>query len=184
MTTDEEAARERRGLQDLLSRQEIYDVLVRYCRGADRRDNSLILSAFHEDAVDNHSGVSVPVMERMAESDANSESSVISSTHTMGNVLIELDADIANVESRFIACIRCEHGEGEVDWLMGGRYVDRFERRGGVWRIADRTVVYDWSRVDVVDPLSAGFTAVRYLDQAERGARTRSDYSYRLLKGR
>ena len=28
--------------------------------------------------------------------------------------------------------------------FLCGRYVDRFERRHGEWRIAARTVVYDW----------------------------------------
>ena len=27
---------------------------------------------------------------------------------------------------------------------MAGRYLDRFEKRGDEWRIAARTVVYDW----------------------------------------
>ena len=30
--------------------------------------------------------------------------------------------------------------------LTGGRYVDRFERRDGRWRIAERTFVLDWMR--------------------------------------
>jgi hypothetical protein len=28
--------------------------------------------------------------------------------------------------------------------LLAGRYCDRFEKRGGDWRVAKRTVVYDW----------------------------------------
>ena len=41
-------------LQHLLDRQEIYDCLVRYCRGVDRLDSELILSAYHPDAIDDH----------------------------------------------------------------------------------------------------------------------------------
>jgi hypothetical protein len=29
---------------------------------------------------------------------------------------------------------------------MSGRYIDRFEKRGDEWRIAARTVMYDWMR--------------------------------------
>ena len=32
---------------------------------------------------------------------------------------------------------------------VGGRYLDRFERRGDVWAIADRQVVIDWSRAQL-----------------------------------
>jgi hypothetical protein len=40
----------------------------------------------------------------------------------------------------------CPAGESPVVNLFAGRYVDRFERREGEWRIARRTVVHDWSR--------------------------------------
>src|SRR3546814_19209297 len=33
---------------------------------------------------------------------------------------------------------------GGGDILIGGRYIDRFERRDGVWRIAHRTGLLDW----------------------------------------
>jgi hypothetical protein len=28
--------------------------------------------------------------------------------------------------------------------VIGGRYLDRMEKRGGEWRIAQRTMLYDW----------------------------------------
>jgi len=31
------------------------------------------------------------------------------------------------------------------DFLYGGRYFDRLEKRGGIWRIAKRTVIMDWN---------------------------------------
>jgi hypothetical protein len=38
-------------------------------------------------------------------------------------------------------------GEGDtaIDSIMGARVVDRLARRGGEWRIAHRTVTYDWN---------------------------------------
>ena len=36
------------------------------------------------------------------------------------------------------------------DDVMGIRYVDRFERRDGAWKIAHRVVATEWRRVDVV----------------------------------
>ena len=38
---------------------------------------------------------------------------------------------------------------GEVHALAGGRYLDRFERRDGAWKIADRRVVMDLSRASL-----------------------------------
>src|SRR5216683_16224 len=41
-------------LRVIADQQEIHDLLVRYCRGVDRRDPRLILDAFHEDGTDGH----------------------------------------------------------------------------------------------------------------------------------
>ena len=34
---------------------------------------------------------------------------------------------------------------------FGGRYVDRFERRDGEWRIAHRNLVHEWDKVEHVE---------------------------------
>ena len=31
---------------------------------------------------------------------------------------------------------------------FGGRYIDRFERRGGEWKIAHRAVVHEWDKIE------------------------------------
>src|SRR5579872_4652425 len=41
-------------LEHVADRQEIYDCLVRFCRGVDRFDRELMMSAFHPDAIDDH----------------------------------------------------------------------------------------------------------------------------------
>ena len=35
--------------------------------------------------------------------------------------------------------------------IVAGRYVDRFEKRDGEWRIAQRTGLYDWREFRVVE---------------------------------
>ena len=52
------------------------------------------------------------------------------------------------------------------------RYIDRFEKRGGEWRIAHRQVVYDWSKIE---PIAAEYPN----EQFEHGKRSREDASYR-----
>ena len=39
-------------VRELKDRQEIYDCIMRYCRGIDRLDRDMLLSAYHPDAVD------------------------------------------------------------------------------------------------------------------------------------
>ena len=52
-------------VRELKDRQEIYDCLMRYCRGIDRLDRDMLLSAYHPDAVDDH-GVYVGGVEGFA----------------------------------------------------------------------------------------------------------------------
>jgi hypothetical protein len=94
------------------------------------------------------------------------------STHSVGTVIIELDGDVAYVES-YYETERGEPAEAGVDGeylvMSGGRYVDRFERRdGGPWRIAKRVLMVEWSRRDLV-PIAEGL---------RRGPMDRSDPAY------
>jgi hypothetical protein len=36
----------------------------------------------------------------------------------------------------------------EMDLWVGGRYMDRMEKRGGVWKIAYRVGTTDWTRIE------------------------------------
>ena len=47
------------------------------------------------------------------------------------------------MESSFFA-LQTTADQPDCQTFLCGRYVDRFERRDGEWRIARRTVVYDW----------------------------------------
>ena len=67
--------------------------------------------------------------------------------HTVSNVLVDLDApDRARVESYHLAHHRLDLADGPHDVLIGGRYLDRCVVHEGQWRLAHRSVVYDWSR--------------------------------------
>ena len=62
----------------------------------------------------------------------------------------------------------------QSDMILGLRYVDRFERRDGRWRIAKRVCAFDWTTTVAVD------AATRYQFEAgwTVGARDRSDITY------
>jgi hypothetical protein len=133
-------------LQELIDREEIRDVLMRYCRGCDRGNAEMIASAFHEDGIDQHD---IP---RPAADLAKGAAAVYMPhmMHFTGNVLIELDGDMAHVESYFMSFSSPDE-EGKLSTrTRAARYLDRFERRNGVWKIAYRLVVDEWARIDLV----------------------------------
>ena len=64
--------------------------------------------------------------------------------HTVTNHWIEIEGDAAVGESYVIAYQQIA-GEEPQDVMTGGRYIDRYERRDGEWKISHRTFVMDWS---------------------------------------
>jgi hypothetical protein len=168
------------GYQSLRARQEIHDALLRYCWGIDRGDLDLVLSAFHEDARDNHSGVEEGAVERFTRTVVQGAS--MRTSHQLGNVLIQVDDARASAQSYLTAWHQFEF-EGKIyDWVIAGRYLDRFELRHGQWRIAHRTVVYDLERFDEPGTKPVGHSTTSFFDHVVRGQRSRADYSYQVLR--
>jgi hypothetical protein len=62
--------------------------------------------------------------------------------------------------------------DGWVDLIAGARYIDRCTCANGEWLISDRTMVYDWTRIDPVGAVLEDPTLVV-------GRRDRDDPSWR-----
>ena len=160
----------------LLDRREIEDVILRYCRGIDRLDLELVRSCYWPDATDSHGGFSGTRDEFVAWVEtllARFEST----SHFVGNLLVELAGDAAVVETYAIALHRSGEPKASLNLIIGVRYLDRFEKRSGAWKIARRVCVTEWSRVDDAAgrfPITAGQV---------RGARGKGDALYELLAG-
>jgi SnoaL-like domain len=177
----EGASQERESrLQILLDKQEIHEALMRYCLGIDRCDLELVLSAFHDDALDNHSGVEERAVDRFKRTVGGRSMWV---NHNIGNIFIQVDDSAASSQAYFTAWHRLAHDARTFDWVIAGRYLDRFERRTGSWRIAHRTVVYDCERFDLVSAeRPVGHPAATFFDHVVRGERSRDDFSYQLMR--
>jgi hypothetical protein len=137
-------------VDDLLARHEIADVILRYARGVDRLDFDLVRSCYHPGAYDDHGSFKGDVdgFIAMCEKFLPKWSAT---QHFMGNMLIEVDGEVAKAETYAVAYHRRQDDDGTgKDDVFGIRYVDRFERRDGDWKIAYRVVATEWRRVDPV----------------------------------
>jgi len=136
-------------LQRLLDKDQIRDAIARYARGVDRGDWDLVRSGYHPDAWDEHGEYKGGIDGFIAWLDQRF-AGVDNSMHFLGQSLVEFAGpDLALVETYFVsrrmrpaAAAQAGPGDGIVreGW---GRYVDRFERRDGQWRVAHRTVVLE-----------------------------------------
>jgi hypothetical protein len=161
-------------LQELLDRQDIHDCLVRFSRGMDRFDRALYLSAFWDDAemaagpyVGDVAGCwdwAVPMH----------EAGQVATQHSLLNVTYDIEGDTAHTETYYIFIGR---NRDETNWIAGGRYVDRFERRGGEWRIALRTNAIEWS--GMLPTMDIPFGDVPGILDNGPACRGKEDISYR-----
>ena len=140
-------------LQQLLDRDAIRDVLNRYCRSIDRADAAALASAYHPDAQEthgNHTGDAAAFRSRAVR---NTQERFLRMHHSLGTINIDLAGDVAYSEAYFAAgCVlRPAQDHKPMITVLHGRYLDRFERRDGAWKIAKRTVVKDYRDVRAVD---------------------------------
>ncbi|MGX5804179.1 nuclear transport factor 2 family protein [Bradyrhizobium sp. Arg314] len=163
---------------ELLDREAIRDCLYRYCRGIDRADEAALRSAYWPDARDNH-GVYSGSAEGFIHFALDVFKTQRSYIHQVTNILIDFISPAqAAVESYFTALQRGPDKDGEIrQELLYGRYCDLFQKREGTWRIAERTVVYDWLE-EQIPP--TGFEPQRFGPRQPVGAPHPHDPVYSL----
>ena len=164
----------------LIAKQEIYEILITYCRGVDRLDEDLVRWIYHPDGIDDRGywrgmgwDFAPFVVNRLRE--ANS-----CTTHSVTNVLIEVDGDIATSEAQIQATLVRRGTDPVVADIMGARYVDRFSKRDGQWKIDERTVVLDWHKVETWPAAEAPIAVDRFV----HGVRDQTDPVYIMKKHR
>ncbi len=157
----------------LVDRQDILDTVTRFARAMDRFDRELFLSAFHADAViDAGSYVGGPAELYDWARDLH-DAGQSATLHNLLNHSCEVDGDVAHAETYYLFIGR---NRDETNWSAGGRYLDRFERRDGAWRIAFRRTTLEWSGLVPTTPLP--FADVPDLNASGAPARDASDPSY------
>jgi hypothetical protein len=136
-------------LQALLDRQAIVDVVLRYCRGIDRLDLELVRDCYHADATDEH-GTFMGTRDEYVEWVGGVLTRFTGTMHVVANQLVEIDddSDTARCETYGVAYHWGEPlDDPRRNFTTGFRYVDRFARRDGAWRIARRVAVREWTHV-------------------------------------
>ena len=154
--------------------REIRNVLYRYCRGIDRMDFELVRSCYWPGARDDHGAFKGTVDEFIDWISRLLPRNDVT-THQLTNILIESEGDdhVAFVETYGMADHQTIGGPDAHNSTICFRYLDRFERRQGEWRIADRFCTTEWVRVHAQETI---FTPD---ERFERGRRDRTDRVYR-----
>ncbi len=159
--------------------EQIRGCIYRCARALDRLDRELLSAQFWPDGHIEYGSIYRGPVPGFVEVAMQFQGSMRDTQHLVGNPLIEIDGANACAESYVHAHHVIEEPEGLIELVVGGRYLDRFERRGDEWRIVYRTEVLDWGRRSVL--LGGWFEASDALPKARRD---RGDLSYELLSAR
>jgi len=130
-------------LRGLLEREQIRDCIAHLARGEDRRNAELISACYWPDSTTDY-GVFLGTFDEYLAWVVPGSPAIPVTQHVLGQSVIELQGDAARAETQVISYHRVKAGTEERDTIIGGRYLDRMEKRGGEWRIAQRTMLYDW----------------------------------------
>lgn len=157
-------------LQKMVDEHEISKVLSSWAYGRDNGDWELLSNCYHDDATMNISWISGSASDFIEQSKkmlAGVQPEEYGK-HNVGDAFIKVSGDRATSECHIELIRRMRNESFEFDAITWGRFIDLFERRDdGVWRIFQRTMVYEKDRLDPVNPdqVPAGYYDAMNLDQ-------------------
>ncbi|WP_372782699.1 nuclear transport factor 2 family protein [Litorivivens sp.] len=159
-------------LQTLVDKQDITELIYRYCRSVDRLDEALGYSIWHDDGIadygDFYRGPGRGVIDLICDNHRHT----LHHSHQLANILINVDGEQAGSEAYVTANLRVKQGETTQQITVWTRYIDRWEKRDGRWGLVKRKALRDFDEVREVTPMSQ--------PQSE-GSRDRLDPSYSAL---
>jgi hypothetical protein len=89
------------------------------------------------------------------------------------NHTCDIEGHTAHTETYYLFVGR---NRDDTNWIAGGRYIDRLERRAGVWKIALRTNAIEWA--GLVPTMPIPFAEVPDINLNGAPSRSKEDPSY------
>jgi hypothetical protein len=168
-------------MEEVIDREQIRDCLARLARGLDRRDADLVRGAYWPEATDDE-GVAVVTLDQMVAWVCPGDPAMRLTMHTMGHSLISVRGVKAVVETHVTSYHRVDTNGVDRDVVLGGRYLDEFEKRKGDWRVLRRKLIYDWCNdLGPSTDFTKGAFGLPLTSEGAMGASS-GDYSEKLFR--
>ena len=132
-------------LTEIDDRLAIAETHALYCRGIDRCDPQQLAAAFTPDARIDYGDGAKPVAAIIPGLIAGLGAMRLTQ-HNISNTVLRISGNTAKAETNCVALHLIPAPEGEIELVVGGRYLDTLEKHGGRWLIAERLYVMDWNR--------------------------------------
>jgi hypothetical protein len=156
----------------LADRQQITDLIYRYCRSVDRLDIPLGHAIWHEDGLADYGaevyqGAGRGVIDHICAQHRHT----LHHSHQVSNIIIDLNGERAGSESYVTASLRMKRDGRLKQMTVWSRYIDQWSRRNGRWGLDKRLAIRDFDEVRDVTAMY----------DHDTGRRDRSDPSYTVL---
>ncbi|MEZ5567482.1 MAG: nuclear transport factor 2 family protein [Halioglobus sp.] len=169
-------------IEELLDRQAIMQLINAYCAAADRHDNERMRSLYHEDAIDDHGAFFKGLAMDFIDTLPAIQGPMRILHHNVTTVNLALDGDYAEGEVYVLAFHQVDAEPQPIDLLIGGRYLDRYEKRHGEWKFSERAVLADWSMLNEPSRVKLDHPMIQGSHIGRPGARDPAYGFFRLLK--
>lgn len=127
---------------EMADRLAIQEVIAMHCRGVDRASGEILKSCYWPGAEVDYGAYKGPA-HAFCDPLVEAIKRYANTQHQVSNTIIELDGDKARSET----CLTAHHylkGDPDMEMTYIGRYLDRMEKRQGIWKIAFRKIVMTW----------------------------------------
>jgi len=137
-------------LQTLLDEREILQVVTRYARALDTKDWALLDDVFVPDATGDLASPNTLVgVDAIRARIRTALEHLDVSQHLVGNHEVQVDGDDATHRCYLQAQHVRQAAAGGPNYIVAGRYEDRFRRTDQGWRIVHRALIVMWNEGNV-----------------------------------
>ena len=122
-------------MQEMVDEFALRKLVHAYCRAVDRGDFAQLQSLYHHDAVDAHGAFSAGTADDFLDHLTAARPYIRSMQHNITTVNFAINGHEAEGEIYTIAIHTLAGNGRDVDLVVGGRYLDKYEKRDGAWKI-------------------------------------------------
>jgi ketosteroid isomerase-like protein len=163
-------------MSELDDKQEIKELVLRYGTAIDRCDYEMLCSVYATDGIDDNGGEPLngaayarKVLDMLtAEFDSTS--------HMIVNTKVKFVDGVGYGQTYYLAWHQLTRPDGGYDMTISGRYIDRFVKEDGQWKIGYRYRISDFNRIDKRHEKRPSSGPKR-----EHGRRSKDDLMYRAF---
>jgi SnoaL-like protein len=169
-------------VQELLDEYALRKLVHGYCRAVDRGDFDTLRGLYHADADDSHGSFSSGSVDTFLRTLAETRPYIRSMQHHITTMNFAISGDVAEGEIYSIATHSFAAKDAETEVIVGGRYLDKYEKRDGTWKFITRCIVTDWAHVNDPSAVDVGHPITRDTPQGRPGPDDPSHGFFSLLK--